>query len=161
MLYAFLIMQTGIPVIYAGDEIGQLNDYSYKKDEGRADDARNVQRGCFDWNAVKKLSDKYSVEARIFYWLGQLEKIRDTEPAFSQNAFCWTLDTWEEGLLCMVRSFEGVKVLAVFNFTEHDKTAWINETDGMYQDMLSGKKREAKGIDIPAYGFYILKRING
>mgnify|MGYP002230709399 CR=1 FL=1 len=30
MLHAYMFMQSGIPVIYSGDEIGQVNDYSYK-----------------------------------------------------------------------------------------------------------------------------------
>ena len=32
MLHAYMFMQSGIPVLYSGDEIGQVNDYSYKKD---------------------------------------------------------------------------------------------------------------------------------
>ncbi|HCJ14755.1 MAG TPA: amylosucrase, partial [Erysipelotrichaceae bacterium] len=31
-LHAFLFTQSGIPVLYSGDEIGQLNDYSYHDD---------------------------------------------------------------------------------------------------------------------------------
>ena len=31
-LHAFMLSQSGIPVIYSGDEIGQVNDYSYKDD---------------------------------------------------------------------------------------------------------------------------------
>ena len=31
-LHAFMFSQSGIPVIYSGDEIGQVNDYSYKDD---------------------------------------------------------------------------------------------------------------------------------
>ena len=30
MLHAYMFMQSGIPVLYSGDEIGQINDYSYK-----------------------------------------------------------------------------------------------------------------------------------
>ena len=32
MLHAYMFMQSGIPVLYSGDENGQVNDYSYKKD---------------------------------------------------------------------------------------------------------------------------------
>ena len=28
MLHAYMFMQSGIPVLYSGDEIGQLNDYA-------------------------------------------------------------------------------------------------------------------------------------
>ena len=30
-----MLSQSGIPVIYSGDEIGQLNDYSYREDPKR------------------------------------------------------------------------------------------------------------------------------
>ena len=48
------------------------------------------------------------------------------------------------------------KLVALFNFSEQDKTAWINEDDGMYTDLLSERKMEAKGVDIPGYGVYWL-----
>jgi amylosucrase len=57
-----------------------------------------------------------------------------------------------------VRAHEGEKIIGLFNFSEHDKTAWINEEDGEYEDMISGNIMEAKGVDIPGYGFYYLKR---
>ena len=37
MLHAYMFMQSGIPVLYSGDEIGQINDYTYKEDPGKAD----------------------------------------------------------------------------------------------------------------------------
>ena len=37
---------------------------------------------------------------------------------------------------------------------------WINETDGMYVDMISGRPMKASGVPIPAYGFYYLKKEN-
>ncbi len=30
MLHAFMLFQSGIPVLYSGDEVGQVNDYTYK-----------------------------------------------------------------------------------------------------------------------------------
>ena len=43
MLNAYLFIQSGIPVIYSGDEIGQVNDYSYK--ESRSEE-RRVGKEC-------------------------------------------------------------------------------------------------------------------
>ena len=36
MLHAYMFMQSGIPVLYSGDEIGQLNDYAYRDDPDKA-----------------------------------------------------------------------------------------------------------------------------
>ena len=31
MLHAYMMVQSGIPMLYSGDEIGQVNDYTYKR----------------------------------------------------------------------------------------------------------------------------------
>ena len=50
MLHGFMLTLSGIPMLYSGDEIGQLNDYRYKEDPKKAADSRYVHRGAFDWN---------------------------------------------------------------------------------------------------------------
>ena len=37
------------------------------------------------------------------------------------------------------------KFIGIYNFSEYDKVAWINEEDGIYTDLISGRKMEAKG----------------
>ena len=49
-------------------------------------------------------------------------------------------------------------MVALFNFSEQEKTAWINEEDGTYTDLISGKEMEAKGVTMPGYGVYWLLR---
>lgn len=158
MLHAYMFMQSGIPVIYSGDEIGQVNDYSYKEDPHKADDSRYIHRGKMDWKAAAQMDDKTKVSGNLFMRLDKLEKIRKSERAFVSNADTWTIETYEPSVLCIGRYYDGQKILGLFNFSEFDKTAWINETDGKYQDMVSGKMMEAVGVDIPAYGFYWLKK---
>ena len=70
----------------------------------------------------------------------------------------WTLETWEAGVLSIGRYYDGDKLIGVFNFSEYDKTAWINEEDGMYVDLITGKEMEARGVNVPAFGFYYLKK---
>ena len=158
MLHAYMFMQSGIPVLYSGDEIGQVNDYTYKDDPRKACDSRYIHRGVLDWKLVKQINDKTSVASRIFKGLGQLEKIRKSERVFVGQADTWTVETYDASVLCIGRYYEGEKMLGIFNFSEHDKTAWINEKDGIYTDMISSKKMAASGVNIPAYGFLYLKR---
>jgi amylosucrase len=158
MLHAYMFMQSGIPVLYSGDEIGQVNDYTYKEDPNKAADSRYIHRGVMRWDLVENISDPETVEGKVFERLDQLEHIRKTEKVFVSNADTWTLDTWEAGVLCIGRYYEGDKLIGLFNFSEYDRTAWINETDGMYTDLISGEKMEARGVNIPAFGFYYLKK---
>ena len=160
MLHAYMFMQSGIPVLYSGDEIGQVNDYTYKKDPNKAEDSRYIHRGAMRWDLARNIDDPATVEGRVFARLDRLERIRKSEKVFVSYADTWTIDTWEAGVLGIGRYYEGEKLIGLFNFSEYDKTAWINEVDGMYVDLISGKEMEAKGVNIPAFGFYYLKKIS-
>ena len=74
------------------------------------------------------------------------------------NADTWTVDTWDNSILCIGRYYEGEKIYGLFNFSEYDKTAWINERDGIYKDLITGQEMEAAGVNVPAYGFFWLKK---
>lgn len=158
-LHAYMFMQSGIPVLYGGDEIGQVNDYTYKEDPDKAADSRYIHRGAMNWKLAENISKPDTVEAKIFHGLERLEKIRKGEKVFMSTADTWTIETWDPSVLCIGRYLDGEKIIGLFNFSEFDKTAWINETDGDYVDLVSGEKRKAAGVDIPGYGFYYLKKV--
>lgn len=157
-LHAYMFMQSGIPVLYSGDEIGQVNDYSYKDDLNKAADSRYIHRGAMNWELVKNISEPDSVEGRIFKQLSQLEQIRKAEKAFVSYADVWTVETNDPAILCIGRYYDGEKIFGLFNFSEFDKTAWIHE-DGDYVDLISGEKRKLSDISVPAHGFYYLKTV--
>lgn len=159
MLHAYMFMQSGIPVLYSGDEIGQVNDYTYKEDPLKAADSRYIHRGAMNWELAENIEKLGTVEDEIFNRLGELEQIRRTEKVFVSNADTWTIETWDQSILCIGRYCEGEKLLGLFNFSEADRTAWINETDGEYVDLISGRKVQAAGVDVPGYGFYYLKKM--
>lgn len=158
MLHAYMFTQSGIPVIYSGDEIGQLNDYDYKNNPNKAADSRYLHRGKLNWELAARRSDLGTVQGKLFLALKKMEEIRSNYEVFSGAADVWTLETWEQSVLCIGRYYKGQKLIAVFNFSEYDKTAWINEDEELYTDLLSGRKMPAKAVDIPAYGVYWLLR---
>ncbi|MDE5950795.1 MAG: amylosucrase, partial [Acetatifactor sp.] len=69
-----------------------------------------------------------------------------------------TIETWDQSVLCIGRYYDGEKIIGLFNFSEYDKTAWINETDGDYVELISQREMRPSGVDIPAYGCYYLKK---
>ena len=158
MLHAYMFIQSGIPVLYGGDEIGQVNDYAYKEDPDKVADSRYIHRGAMNWKLAENISDADTVEGRLFEKLNKLEKIRKKEKVFVSNADTWTIETWDPAVLCIGRYYEGEKLIGIFNFSEFDKTAWINETDGDYIELISGEEIKPIGVNIPAYGFYYLKK---
>lgn len=169
MLHAYMLGQSGIPVIYSGDEIGQLNDYSYHENPNKWEDSRYLHRGAFRWDLAKKRcgaenqeqhQETISVEEKIFNGIEKLRKIRGSYDVFGCDAAVWTVDTWDDSILGIIRANEKEKLVMLYNFSEYDRVAWINEDDGMYRDLISGREMEAKGVQIPAYGVYWLMKKN-
>ena len=160
MLHAYMFTQSGIPVLYSGDEIGQINDYSYKEDPQKKDDSRYLHRGAMKWELAERIGDETTTEGKIFQGLDRLERIRKREKVFMTDADMWTVETYDPALLCIGRWYDGDKLFGIFNFSEQDRTAWISEKDGEYMDLISGQKVEASALSVPAYGFFWLKKIS-
>ncbi len=159
MLHAYMFMQSGIPVLYSGDEIGQLNDYTYKQNPHKAEDSRYLHRGAMNWEQAARAKDGSTVEGRIFQSLNQLEMIRQTEKAFMSNADTWTMETGEKAVLSIGRYYEGDQIVGVFNFSEHGKTARLIGAEGAYRNLLTGEIAALSKIELVPYGFGYFKRL--
>lgn len=158
MLHGCMFMQSGIPVLYSGDEIGQLNDESYHADPHKAVDSRYLHRGRMDWDAAAQAEIPGTPEHRIFTALAQLERLRASEPAFGCDADAATIDTGDRAILGIVRSLNSEQLLGLFNFSNEEKIAHTLHSSGVWQDLLTGEDREINGMTIPAQGFCWLKR---
>ena len=154
MLHAFMLSQSGIPVIYSGDEIGQYNDYSYKKDKDadKRADSRYVHRGVFNWRKAGRRKIKTAIQAKIYQNLAKMEKIRATYDVFRADADMYTLPTWEKSTLAVVRETAQERFIGLYNFSENEQMAWINETDGLYTELLTDTKDfKVAGIKMAPY----------
>ena len=157
MLHAYMFTQSGIPMLYSGDEIGQVNDYTYKDDPERAPDSRYIHRGKFNWDLVENIKDTSSVQGRIFGALDHLEKIRRSEAVFDADAQVYTKDYSDQSILWIVRKAGGEELHAVFNFSDYPKTIWMPET-AEYMDLLTGRSDEVTTVNLPGWGFMWMKR---
>lgn len=157
MLHAYMFTQSGIPMLYSGDEIGQVNDYTYKEDPDKAPDSRYIHRGKFCWDLTEKISDKDSVQGRIFEGLSALEKIRRTEAVFNADAEVYTKDYSDQSILWVVRRAEGEELHAVFNFSDEGKTVWMPEK-AEYTDLVTGRTAEVETVELPGWGFVWMKK---
>ena len=157
MLHAYMMVQSGIPMLYSGDEIGQVNDYTYKNDPEKRVDSRYIHRGKFDWKLADGRKRNGTVQKELFDGIGKLRSIRSKEKVFDASANVWTLDTWENGILGVVRELEGEQMTALFNFAEEDRTAWIEE-EGEYMDLYTGKKVSLQAIKMEGHSFVLAKK---
>ena len=157
MLHAYMFTQSGIPMLYSGDEIGQVNDYTYQDDPEKAPDSRYIHRGKFCWDLVKNIEDKTSVQGRIFNALAQLEQIRRSEPVFDADAEVYTKDYSDQSILWVVRKAAGEELHAVFNFSDGAKKVWMPEK-AEYTNLLTGQTGEVETVDLSGWGFVWMKR---
>ena len=158
-LHALLLSLPGIPVLRSGDEIGQLNDYTYKADPSKAADPRWLHNGHFNWTLAQNRADAETIQGRIFNSLEQLEAIRNSHSAFAPEIPAHTLETWDKALLALVKETEQEKLICLYNFSDQDKVAWINEQDGTYENLLTGVQQDAQAVELKAFSFTWLLRI--
>ncbi len=157
MLHAFLLTQSGIPVLYSGDEIGQLNDYSYHEDPLKKDDSRYLHRGKFDWDLAAMRKDPATRQGMLFQRLMKLIELRQSHIVFDAHADTWVLEPYNDSILALGRYCKGEKLLALFNFSENDQTAWLNESE-TYTDLLTGEETDAKAVVMKPHEFrWLLK----
>ena len=158
-LHAMMLMQSGIPMLYSGDEIAQVNDYSYKNDPNKAQDSRYIHRGKLNWELAGHCEDTTTPEGQVFTGIRKLETLRRSHPTFGLNADVWTLDTGDNAVLAIGRYADDEKVIGIFNFSEFDKTITLPYDKGEFTDLLTGTKHSLTQFTIPAYGsFYMQQR---
>ena len=151
MLHAWMFTQSGIPVLYSGDEVGQLNDYTYHEDPDKRDDSRYIHRGRFDWTLAEKRHDPASRQGRLFAALRALETCRAQEIAFRADAVVEVLETGSDRVLGVSRRYEDRRVVALFNFSETEETVYLQgET---LHDLLGGGEVDLREVHLPPYGF--------
>ena len=150
-LHAYMLTQSGIPVIYSGDEIGQENDYSYHNNPVKKEDSRYLHRGKFLWENAKKRKEKESVQQMIFDGIKKMTDIRKSYTVFNSDADVWTINTGDCSVLGLVRSTKEEKLIALFNFSEWEKEILVEEIDGEYENLVSGEIAKEKYIRLEPY----------
>lgn len=157
MLHAYMFTQSGIPMLYSGDEIGQVNDYTYKDDPDKAPDSRYIHRGKFCWELAENIEKKGSVQEKIFHALTRLEEIRRNDAVFSADAEIYTKDYSDTSILWIVRKAAGRELHAVFNFSDEEKEIWMPEVTE-YKNLLTGKTEVIEKTELQSWDFLWLER---
>ena len=152
MLHAFMFTLSGLPVLYSGDEIAMLNDYSYHGDPLRQEDSRWLHRGNMDWKKAARRGQKKTTEGRMFAAVRRLEEIRGRYSVFDSEGDTWLLDTGNDHVLGIGRYYSGEQLLALFNFSGQPETVWLRDKK-LYTDLISGREGDAGQVDLEAGGF--------
>lgn len=152
MLHAYLLTQSGLPIVYSGDEVAQVNDYTYKEDPQRADDSRYIHRGRFDWDLVEKIKEPGSVQQVVYDAIQRLEGIRREQDVFDADAEVEIVGYGDPAILWVTRRRAGRTLHAVFNFSDEPREAWMPD-DAPRTDLLTGKPGEGATFSLDAWDF--------
>lgn len=117
LIHGVILTVGGIPLIYLGDEIGTLNDYSYLDDPAHERDSRWVHRPRADWEKYAKRNDANSIEGRVFHGLKMLIKLRKQHEAFAGGGL-EVIQTGNEHVLGFIRANAGKCAVIFANFSE-------------------------------------------
>jgi len=140
MLHSFIMFQSGIPVIYSGDEIGAVNDWTYKENPLKADDSRYLHRGAFPWDKAPLIEKRGSVEKRLHDGLKKIEAVRAGDSIFYSDADVYTIETHNNSVMGMIRIKGNHRMIGLFNFSNNEEWAEIHELRDSYTDSFTGKK---------------------
>ncbi len=135
MLYGLMFTLGGIPLIYIGDEIGLLNDYSYAADPSKARDSRWVHRVPMDWHKAELRHREGTVEHRIFSRIQRMIQVRKQESALAMGSLK-VVDHGHPHLLAFVREAEDHRVIVMANFS--DRPTWISQNDLLLMECPEG-----------------------
>jgi amylosucrase len=117
MLYSIILSIGGIPLIYLGDEVGTLNDYSFGHDPHKAADNRWVHRPKTDWAWRERVQhDPGSPHGRIFIELLRLIGLRKRQPAIYDGNTEF-VETGNGHLFGYIRHGGSQRLLVVANFS--------------------------------------------
>lgn len=145
LIHALFLLARGIPMIYSGDEIGALNDYSYENDPKKAHDSRWLHRGKFNWdNALSK----ETIHEKIFKEIQSLIRLRKRNPVFDGNATQTNMRFFNKHIFGFIRRSADPEVkplVALFNFADSAQLIGTHDikqhgVDGRLTNLVTRRK---------------------
>lgn len=126
LVHAIILSIGGIPLLYLGDEVGWLNDYSYRLDPAQVGDSRWVHRPRLDWTKMEQRHDPNSVEGQLYGRLRHLIAARKAQPGFAGNHM-EVIHVGSDHVFAFVRTHAQQRIVVLANFTEHAQLIPANE----------------------------------
>jgi len=152
LLHGMILSLGGIPLLYYGDEIGTLNDYTYQEDPEKASDSRWLHRPVMDWERAERRHQRGTIEQRLFAGISHMISVRKNVSAFADFNNRELIDTANPHLFAFLRSnpFElNDDVLIVANFDDSPQSLHMADLGNRSQSRL-GRLRDLVTGEAPA-----------
>ncbi|MFN3993527.1 MAG: alpha-amylase family protein [Tabrizicola flagellatus] len=116
--HALIAAWGGIPLIYMGDELALLNDWSYLDHPDHAHDSRWVHRPRMDWALAAERHRGETPSARVFRGTRTILARRRATPALHAAHPVRVVPSGNDAVLAVQRLAPTGALLGLFNFTE-------------------------------------------
>lgn len=159
LMYNVILTIGGIPLIYIGDELGLLNDYSYLNKRDKKNDSRWVHRVKMPWNSDGYIPKMSSAGKRINRELKKLIELRKRIDTFSGSSYKLIIEIDNPHTLCYTREYKGSKVVVICNFADYKTDFETKEIKKMFKytavkDLYSGKRMQLlDSLSLEPYNF--------
>ena len=169
LLHSMIMSFGGIALLYYGDEIGTLNDFSYQEDEHRSGDSRWVHRPTIDWDKAEKRNAPGTVEYNIFSGLKRMIAVRKEIDAFADYNNRELIEVNNPHLFVFQRysyNTQSEPVLVVANFDGKPQSFDLGDINNRVEqqgkqlvDLVSGQTPDIfkNTLVVPGFSFYWLQ----
>ena len=170
LMHGIILSFGGIPLIYNGDALGVLNDYSFYEDHSKCNDTRWVHRPKINWDKAELRRKQGTLEFTIFTAMKKMIAIRKEISAFADFNNREILHLDNQHLLAFVR-FNHLRpselVLVVANFNDNPSFFYLDSlvpsvfsSHDRLIDLHSGRRpsQSSSRIVLQAYKFYWLTK---
>lgn len=135
LAHSIVLSTGGIPLLYLGDEVGQLNDYSYADDPAHADDSRWVHRPGYPAELYAERNDFSTTAGSIYSRMRWLIAARSATPEFAGGTLL-PFDARNDHVLGYQRPGEGSAIVVLANFSDESQTVAAQTLSGLPDDAL-------------------------
>lgn len=118
LMHSGIMSFGGIPLVYYGDELASLNDYSYLSDESKVDDNRWLNRPNIDWNKASLREIEGTIEHRVFSAIQRMIRIRKSLPEFYNENNYLMMENDNQHVFSFLRTRDWHKTLVLMNVSE-------------------------------------------
>lgn len=160
LAHSIALSTGGVPLLYLGDEVAQLNDYSYTDDEATAGDSRWVHRPERPVERYAQRADASTDPGRVFAGLTALISARQGTPEFAGGTLVG-FDAKHPSVLGFQRPGAETVILVLANVGDHLALIDPRTLSGFLPsaiDVITGESVElVKGLALLPHGFRWLR----
>lgn len=153
LMHAACMSLEGFVMLSSGDEIGQVNDYSYRDNPDIAADSRYLHRSPFSWENAEKRTQEGTVQHAVWEGLKRMETLRREHPCFGKDAVVTTWDTGRMPVFAIRRTTADAELVCLANFSEEEQIACLPVLHARYEDIFTKEKVCLQYVKLAPYQY--------